>query len=126
MIVASVGAFATEAKVGSIDSVPLSGAPNFVDSPISSAMKESGRFLFQCVAGRKFLKHLICAHSTRMPRGTTVLLWLTAILSWQTPSFSVFLRIGAKPKTFARVSLTRRSPKVKTGPVNLIGSIGGL
>jgi len=48
---------------------------------------------------------------------------LMAVLSWQTPSFSVFLRIGAEPQTFACVGLTGRPAQIKTTPVNLLGSI---
>ena len=48
---------------------------------------------------------------------------LMAVLSWQTPSFSVFLRIGAEPQTFACVGLTSRPAEIKTTSVNLLGSI---
>ena len=48
---------------------------------------------------------------------------LMAVLSWQTPSFSAFLRIGAEAQTFASVGLTGRPAQIKTPPVNLLGSI---
>jgi hypothetical protein len=46
-----------------------------------------------------------------------------AVLSWQTPSFSFFLRIGAEPQTFPCVGLAGRPAQIETGPVNLLGSI---
>ena len=49
-----------------------------------------------------------------------------AVLSWQTPSFSACLRIGAEPQTFACVGLSGRSAQIKTGSVNLLGSTGRL
>ena len=41
-------------------------------------------------------------------------------------SFWFFLCIGNEPQTFACVGLSGRSAKIKTRPVNLLGSIRGL
>ena len=82
---------------------------------------------FQRAAGWNFLEHLCLAPAHLAGETARPLTCrLMAVLSWQTPSFSVFLRIVTEPQTFARVSLAGRSAQIKAGPINLLGSIGGL
>lgn len=45
------------------------------------------------------------------------------VLSWQSPSFSVLLCVGAESQTFACPGFSARSAQIKPGPINLRGII---